>query len=377
MGQGVTVAGAGQEPAPGGPGDPGDVVLEVRHLSTSFDTDRGVINAVEDVSLSIAGGQMLALVGESGSGKSVLARSIMRLLPRGGAVSSGQIIVEGDDLSSLSERQMRDHWGPTISMIFQDPMTALNPVMRVGDQIVESLSRRRGTAKRSHRQTAIDALADVGVPDPAARIRQYPHQLSGGMRQRVMIAIALIRNPQVLVADEPTTALDVTIQAQIMDLLKREQQARRMSVLFITHDLGLAATYAENVMVMYAGQVVESGPAATVLRAPRSPYTAALRASMPHLENPPHSRLAAIAGRPPDLADLPVGCRFAARCVYAQERCLEEMPGLLLHDGSDDHAYRCFYPVGSAEGDQAIQINRSRGVSASGVTVSEDDGWGR
>jgi oligopeptide/dipeptide ABC transporter ATP-binding protein len=365
----MTAAGAAQEAHSLRGARQGETLLRVRDLTTTFHTARGVMRAVDNVSLSIRGGEMLALVGESGSGKSVLARSIMRLLPHHGAESSGEIMIGGEDLSKLSERQMRSHWGPSISMIFQDPMTALNPVMRVGDQIVESLKGRRFRGARTLRQTAVDSLIDVGVSEPKARVRQYPHQLSGGMRQRVMIAIALIRNPQVLVADEPTTALDVTIQAQIMGLLKREQQSRHMSVLFITHDLGLAASYAENVMVMYAGQVVESGPADIVLRAPRSPYTAALRNSMPLIKNPPHTRLEAIAGRPPDLASLPPGCRFAQRCVYAQERCLEEMPLLQSDAGNDNHKYRCFFPVGRPEGEAAMRTNIAKGASASGVPV--------
>lgn len=344
--------------------------LRVQNLTTSFHTSRGIVRAVDDVSLTIRGGEMLALVGESGSGKSVLARSIMRLLPRKGVESSGEISVASESLSNLSERQIRRHWGPNISMIFQDPMTALNPVMRVGDQIVESLRGVRKRDARGLRQTAIDALVDVGVSEPARRVQQYPHQLSGGMRQRVMIAIALIRDPQVLVADEPTTALDVTIQAQIMDLLKREQQSRKMSVLFITHDLGLAAMYAENVMVMYAGQVVESGPATRVLSSPRTPYTQALHNSMPLIDNAPHTRLEAIAGRPPDLASLPAGCRFAPRCLYAQERCLEEEPQLVADPERQDHMYRCFFPVGRPEGDAALAVNRSKGASSSGVEVA-------
>lgn len=346
-----------------------DEVLKVRDLTTSFDTSRGIVRAVDDVSLAIRGGEMMALVGESGSGKSVLARSIMRLLPRNSVESSGEIRVTGVDLSNLSERQMRRHWGPSISMIFQDPMTALNPVMRIGDQIIESLGTAKAGGSRKHREAAINALNAVGVSEPERRVRQYPHQLSGGMRQRVMIAMALIRDPQLLVADEPTTALDVTIQAQVMQLLKREQQSRQMSVLFITHDLGLAAAYAENVMVMYAGQVVESGPADAVLRSSRTPYASALRNSMPHVKNPPHTRLQAIAGRPPDLAALPQGCRFAPRCAYAQARCLQEEPQLVSDDGREDHKYRCFYPVGLPEGDAALHANRMRGASASGVPV--------
>ncbi|WP_200900832.1 ABC transporter ATP-binding protein [Pseudarthrobacter siccitolerans] len=354
----------------------GDEVLKVRNLTTSFHTSRGLVRAVDDVSLAIRGGEMLALVGESGSGKSVLARSIMRLLPRSGVESSGEILIKGEDLASLSEPQMRPHWGPTVSMIFQDPMTALNPVMRIGDQIVESLRGANTGGFRALRRAAVKALNDVGVSEPERRVQQYPHQLSGGMRQRVMIAIALIRDPQVLVADEPTTALDVTIQAQVMQLLKREQQSRQMSVLFITHDLGLAASYAENVMVMYAGQVVESGPADAVLRSSRTPYASALRNSMPLVKNPPHARLEAIAGRPPDLASLPTGCRFASRCAYSQERCLKEEPQLVSDNGREDHKYRCFFPVGLPEGDAALRANRAKGTSASGVPVGELKGSG-
>lgn len=373
----MTLDADSQDHASAGPKRLRDDTLKVRDLTTTFQTSRGLVTAVDGVSLSIRGGEMLALVGESGSGKSVLARSITRLLPRRGVEFSGQIWVNGQDLSSFTERQMRRHWGPSVSMIFQDPMTALNPVMTIGDQIVESLRGARRGGSRTLRREVVNALNDVGVSEPERRVRQYPHQLSGGMRQRVMIAMALIRDPQVLVADEPTTALDVTIQAQVMQLLKREQQSRQMSVLFITHDLGLAASYAENVMVMYAGQVVESGPVDAVLRSSRTPYASALRNSMPLVKNPPHTRLEAIAGRPPDLTSLPAGCRFAPRCTFAQERCLQEEPQLVSDKERADHVYRCFFPVGLPAGDAALRANRVKGKSASGVPVRALAGSGK
>ena len=344
--------------------------LEVRNLQTHFETPHGIARSVDGVSFTLPTSHVLAVVGESGSGKSVLSRTIMRLTPKVNTKSSGEVLLSGVDLMKLREKDMRSIWADRLSMVFQDPMTALNPVMPVGDQISELLLRHKLVPKAELKTAAIAALASVGIPDPVARAKQYPHELSGGMRQRVMIAIALAGNPELLIADEPTTALDVTIQAQIMTLLRQQQTQRRMSMILITHDLGIASAYADDLMVMYAGQVVERGPAAEVLRKPRSPYTEALRRSIPRLANPSHARLEVIPGRPPTMTDLPKGCRFAPRCRYAQDKCLTEVPGI-EKETQTEHEYRCFYPVGTAANRGALALNLERGRTAAGLPVSQ------
>ena len=255
-------------------------------------------------------------------------------------------------------------------MIFQDPMTALNPVMKIGPQITEVFKTHRPDMPARDRQAAaVRLLREVGISSPEARVAQYPHELSGGMRQRVTIAIALALDPKLLIADEPTTALDVTVQAQVMGLLREEQENRRMAVLFVTHDLGLAAMHADRVAVMYAGQIVETGPIRRVFASPRSPYTAGLRRSVPGLSAAPHTRLAAIPGRPPDLLALGRGCRFAPRCRSAQQRCLDEPVPLVSTAADPDHSYRCFFPEGTPAGDEALARNRARGSTATGLPV--------
>ena len=349
-------------------------LLDVRSLSVSFETPRGHVTAVDDVSLRLDSGAMVCIVGESGAGKSVLARSIMRLTPKFGVATTGQVFVGGVELSALSERQMRDHWGPTVSMVFQDPMTALNPVMKVGDQIEEGMRVHGSMSRQERRAETVRLLRTVGIPEPDTRRKQYPHQLSGGMRQRVMIAIAMAQNPMLLMADEPTTALDVTIQAQVMELLKREQERRKMGVVLVTHDLGVAQAYAHRIVVMYAGQIVETATTGQLFAATRSPYTLALRSSIPRLEDEPHQLLAAIPGRQPNLTDLPKGCRFAPRCRFAQETCLED-PVPLVEDAQDPgHYVRCRYPAGTPAGDAALERNLSRGVTATGLPVTRVDG---
>lgn len=348
--------------------------LRVTELSTAFHTEHGVVQAVDSVSLSVSRGELLAVVGESGSGKSVLSRSIMQLLPRRTVDRSGSVLLDGTELTSKTEREMRSLWGSAVSMIFQDPMTALNPVMRVGNQIDEILVNRTTMSKPQRREKCLQLMREVGIPEPAARLRQYPHQLSGGMRQRVMIAIALALDPKVLIADEPTTALDVTIQAQVMELLKREQVSRKMSIILITHDMGVAATYADRVVVMYAGQIVESGPTETVFVTPASPYTEALRASTPKLEDPPHTPLRTISGRPPLMTAVPAGCRFATRCVYAQDVCLEKMPPLITSPHDTRHEFRCHFPVGSPENQAALVKNQARGRTSTGLVISPSVG---
>ena len=320
-------------------------LLEVVDLVTHFVTERGLARAVDGVSLTVERGRTLGIVGESGSGKTVLARSIMGLLPRAGVRRGGKVLFEGQDLLGLSDRDLRDIWGAEIAMVFQDPMTSLNPVVRIGRQITESLRHHLQLGKAAARARAIDLLASVGIPEPARRFDQYPHELSGGMRQRVMIAIALACGPKLLLADEPTTALDVTVQSQILDLLQAQQRERSMAMILVTHDLGVVAGRTDEIAVMYAGKVVERAPTHTLFTEMRMPYTESLLASIPRIEQPSHTRLRAITGRPPDLVHPPTGCRFAARCPYAQPRCVEEEPPLMPAP-TPGHHYACWYPVG-------------------------------
>ncbi len=307
-------------------------LLEVRSLVTSFRTDEGTLRAVDGVSFDVPRGATLGVVGESGCGKSVTALSIMRLVPEpAGRVESGSIRFDGRELLSLGEREMRGLRGNEISMIFQEPMTSLNPVYRVGAQIVEALRLHQALSKREARQKAIEMLRLVGIPAPHLRVDSYPHELSGGMRQRVMIAMALSCEPRLLIADEPTTALDVTIQAQILELLHTLSKELGMSILLITHDLGVVAEFADAVVVMYAGKVVERAPTAALFDRPRHPYTQGLLASLPtfgsHEEG--RRRLPTIPGLVPDLRRLPPGCRFHDRCPVVEARCLESEPALV------------------------------------------------
>jgi peptide/nickel transport system ATP-binding protein len=349
-----------------GEGKP-ESLLVVEELSTSFRTPAGIVHAVDEVSFTLAQGRTLGIVGESGSGKTVLSRSVMGLLAKT-AIRTGRVIFDGVDLVGLDDRDMRRYWGTEIAMVFQDPMTALNPVVKVGRQITESLVYHLEVSKEEATRMAIDLLRSVGMPEPARRLKEYPHQLSGGMRQRVVIAIALACSPKLLIADEPTTALDVTVQAQILDLLARLQQERQMAMMFVTHDLGVVSGRTDDTAVMYAGRVVEKAPTRALFANMKMPYTEALMKSIPRLENPSHSRLLAITGRPPSLINLPKGCRFAPRCPYAQERCREEEPP--LRDAEDPgHQYRCWYPVGTPEGQAALERNLQAGQTAIGTTL--------
>ena len=326
-------------------------LLQVRGLTTHFETARGVLKAVDGVSFDLWPGRMLGVVGESGSGKSVLSRSILGLNPRNVlAGRGGEVIFEGRDLRKLSEKELREVRGEGISMIFQDPMTALNPVMKVGRQIAESLRVHRGMDKKAAREKAIDLLKQVGIPSPQRRVDEYPHQLSGGMRQRVMIAIALSCEPRLLIADEPTTALDVTVQAQILELLEKLKEERHMAIILITHDLGVVAGHADEIAVMYAGRIVEKGPARTLFTSTRMPYTQALLESIPRLEYDSHTRLRVIAGRPPDLVNAPPGCKFNPRCIRAGAKCRAEEPELTPAEDDLQHEFRCWYPVGGPTG---------------------------
>jgi peptide/nickel transport system ATP-binding protein len=344
-------------------------LLEVRNLRTHFQTASGLVKAVDGVSLTLDRGRTLGLVGESGSGKSVLSRSIMRLLPRTNVVTSGEVIYDGRDLVALTEPELRDVWGTDLSMVFQDPMTSLNPVMRIGTQITESLRTHLRMKKREARDVALALLTDVGIPSPAQRLDEYPHQLSGGMRQRVTIAIALACGPKVLFADEATTALDVTVQAQILDLLAGLQEQRHMGMVLVTHDLGVVAGRTDDIAVMYGGKIVEKAPTRTLFRSMRMPYTEALLRSIPKLEDPSHTRLRVIGGRPPDLVRPPPGCNFAPRCPYAQARCHAEEPPLV--EASPGHTYACWYPVGTEENRLALERNLAAGLPQAAVVVGE------
>ena len=315
-------------------------LLELDGVRTWFYTREGVVRAVDGVSFSIAPGETLAVVGESGCGKSVTAQSILRLLPSPPArVVEGSIRFEGQDLLALDDAAMRDIRGNRIAMIFQEPMTSLNPVLTVGYQIAESLVRHQAMGRADAEARAAEMLALVGIAEPARRVREYPHQLSGGMRQRVMIAMALACRPRLLIADEPTTALDVTVQAQILDLMRELRRAYGMAILFITHDLGVVAEIADRISVMYAGQVVESGSVRDVLQRPRHPYTKALMAALPRIDRR-GARLAAIPGIVPDLRNMPQGCRFHPRCPSAQAGlCDARAPA--LEPAGDGVAVRC------------------------------------
>lgn len=322
-----------------------DALLEVRDLRTYFRTPRGLLRAVSGVSFDLVAGETLGVVGESGSGKSVLVRSIMGLLPSNAWVPSRSAVrFAGRDLGRLGPVKSRHFWGNEIAMVFQDPMTSLNPVKKIGVQLAESMRFHLGLSKKAAHERSLELLHQVGIPEPTRRLEQYAHELSGGMRQRVSIAIALACEPRLLIADEPTTALDVTVQMQILELLAKLRDERHMAMILISHDLGIVAGMADRVAVMYAGRFVETAATAHLFERVRHPYTEALLESIPRLEFEPHMRLQAIAGRPPDLVELPPGCSFEPRCRYAQARCAETLPELAAID-STGHAFRCFYPV--------------------------------
>jgi len=322
-------------------------VLEVRDLTTQFDTQDGMVHAVTDVSFTLNKGEFLGVVGESGSGKSVTVMSLLRLIPMPpGEIVSGEAIFEEEDLLTLDMKDLRDIRGGRIGFIFQDPMTSLNPVLKIGFQITEALTIHRGTDPEAAELRAIELLDMVGIPDPEVRVKSYPHELSGGMRQRVMIAIALACNPKVLIADEPTTALDVTIQAQIIEIIKELRDRLGTAVIWITHDLGVVASLADRVVVMYGGQIVEEAPVAQVYGSPQHPYTMALLKSVPRLDQK-GANLEAIKGQPPRLASPPSSCEFAPRCGFAYSRCLEENP--TLRPISESHQVACWWDVDKGE----------------------------
>jgi len=318
-------------------------LLDIRGLQTFFFTDDGVLPSVDGVSYSINKGQTLGVVGESGSGKSVTSLSILRLIPDPpGRIVGGEILFEGRDITKFSEEEMRKLRGNEISMIFQEPMTSLNPVFTVGDQIVEAILLHQNVEYPEARTLAIDMLTRVGIPSPEQRIDEYPHQMSGGMKQRVMIAMALACKPKLLIADEPTTALDVTIQAQILELLNELKAEFGMSILFITHDLGVVAETCDHVAVMYAGKIVEYGDVETIFSRPAHPYTHGLFHSLPSFESDTahRERLYVIPGMVPRPQDFPTGCRFRTRCPFATEKCTEQPP---IREISPDHQVSCWY----------------------------------
>ncbi|MGH9101901.1 MAG: ABC transporter ATP-binding protein [Acidimicrobiales bacterium] len=316
-------------------------LLEVRDLQVRFRSDDRQVWAVNGLSYTISPGETLAVIGESGSGKTVSSRAMMGLLPETATVA-GSVRFEGVELLGLAERQIRRHRGNDLAMVFQDPARSLNPTMRIGSQVTEAVRSHLRLDRRRARARALELLALVRLPSPEQRFFEYPHQLSGGMRQRVMIAIALAGTPKVLIADEATTALDVTTQAQIMELLAEVQAQLGMAVIMISHDLGLAATFADQVLVMYAGRAVEQAPTAELFAHVRMPYTRALLDAIPRVERPSHFLLPVVEGQPPDLTAMPVGCPFAPRCPRAQARCLEECPPLEHHERH--HLWACWNP---------------------------------
>jgi oligopeptide transport system ATP-binding protein len=322
-------------------------LLEVCDLQTRFYTRAGVVRAVDGVSFELHPGETLGIVGESGCGKSVTALSLMRLVPPPGRIAGGQVLLHEQartrDLLTLSEREVRDIRGNVISMIFQDPMTSLNPVLTIGYQIAEPLIVHRGMSADAARRRTVELLEEVGIPAARDRLNNYPHQFSGGMRQRVMIAMAMACQPRLLIADEPTTALDVTIQAQILDLIMRLNEEFGTAVILITHDLGVVAELCRRVIVLYAGQIIENAPTEVLYSRPNHPYTSGLMRSVPRLGPDVKRRLVSIRGMPPDLVAPPPGCRFRPRCSRAQIKC-QEQPELVAVEDEPDHRVACFFP---------------------------------
>ena len=358
------------------------MLLSVKNLSTEFPVKKGIVRAVEDVSFDVDQGEILAIVGESGSGKSVTSLSIMGLLAEPGHVAGGSLEFEGKDLATLSEKQYRELRGNDMAMIFQEPMTSLNPVYRVGNQIVEAIRTHEKVSKAEAKDRAVDLLRKVGIPSPEARINDYPHQMSGGMRQRVMIAMALACNPKLLIADEPTTALDVTIQAQILDLLRRLRDDTGMAVLLITHDLGVVSETADRVVVMYCGQVVEEAEVRTLFDHPMHPYTLGLLKSIPRLEDDDSKRLYMIKGLVPNPLEMPPGCHFSDRCDSCMDICRTKVPELVDVDG---HKVRCFLyesadgevkseeAIARAEAEALADVEAAREVETAEALLAAED----
>ncbi len=336
-------------------------LLEVEDLHTSFALGHGSVRAVDGVTLSLERGKTIGIVGESGSGKTVLSRTIMGLQNASNVTVTGSVKYAGEELVGRSAKHMRRLWGAEMAMVFQDPMTSLNPVVKVGRQLTEHVRYHLDMGKDEAEQVAVALLESVRIPEPEARLDVYPHQMSGGMRQRVCIAMALACGPRLLFADEPTTALDVTVQHQILNLLAEQQRDRAMGMVLVTHDLGVVAGRTDEIAVMYAGRVVEKAPTKVLFGEVRHPYTEGLMKSIPRTTQTKHTRLNAIYGRPPDLVSPPPGCKFAPRCPYAQERCHQEEPAL-AEGGTPGHAFRCFYPVGTPENRAAFEANLEAGL---------------
>jgi oligopeptide/dipeptide ABC transporter ATP-binding protein len=320
-------------------------ILEIKNLSVNYEVDSGIIKAVENISFSIDKGETLAIVGESGCGKSTTAHALMRLISKPGIIANGSIELAGLDLTKLKEKEMSKIRGKEMAMIFQEPMTSLNPVYRVGEQIAETIRIHTGQKRSQALEQAIQIMDRVGISNPATRAKQYPHQMSGGMRQRAMIAMALACEPKVLIADEPTTALDVTIQAQILRLMRKLQKDFNTAILFITHDLGVVAEVADKVAVMYCGNIVEVGPVVDMYYSPKHPYTKGLIESVPDV-NKKMGRLSQIEGTVPDNSNMPEGCKFYPRCSHALNHCKDTIPNL---NELGDHKVACFNPINSSK----------------------------
>lgn len=341
--------------------------LSVRDLEVRFPTERGVVRAVNGVSFDLDKGQTLGIVGESGSGKSVTAKTLMNLLPRSAQID-GSVTFEGKDVRQLAEQGQQHFWGVEMTMVFQDPMTSLNPVKKCGEQIAETLRYHLGRDKKEAIAESIDLLGQVGIPEPSKRVHQYPHELSGGLRQRVVIAMALACQPKLLIADEPTTAVDVTVQRHLLNLLDRLREERGMSMILITHDLGVARGRCDDVAVMYGGRIVERSATETLFSDSRHPYTDALLRTIPRIDQPSHTRLEPIPGRPPEMIDPPEQCSYAPRCRFAQPDCLERVPepqGVLgLHE------FACLHPANTDRGREALAANVAAGETATGLPIA-------
>ena len=342
-------------------------LLDIRDLHTDIEIRSGVVHALSGVDLHVNPGETLGIVGESGSGKTMTALSLMGLLPQGGSVSSGQIILDGQDLTKLALKEKRKLRGTKVGMIFQDPLTSLNPTMKIGLQVCEPLRVHEKLSKKEALERAVEILKRVGMPRPEVVINNYPHQLSGGMRQRVMIAMALVCKPRILIADEPTTALDVTTQMQILDLIDELRDEYKMGVILITHDLGVVAGHTDRVAVMYAGRIVETAPTKTLFTEPKHRYTSSLMAALPERALAAGTKLFSIPGAPPSLTNLPVGCRFAARCLWATDECRAGYPDL---SGDETHTFSCFHPV--QEGDESPAVLQGKLDSNKTEGAAED-----
>ena len=343
-------------------------LLRVEDLKVGFRTEQGLVRAVDGVSFDLEAGQTLGVVGESGSGKTVTAKALMNLLPSYAHVE-GTVIFGDRDVFAMAANREKHFWGVEMTMVFQDPMTSLNPVKKVGEQIAESLRVHLKKSRREAFAEAGDLLEQVGIPEPGKRLTQYPHELSGGLRQRVVIAMALACGPRLLIADEPTTALDVTVQKHILDLLDDLRRDRGMAMILITHDLGVVKGRADEIMVMYAGHTMEEAPTATLFSEMRHPYTEALLETIPKIDTPSHTRLVPIPGRPPEVIEIPDGCPFAPRCRYSTARCLTDRPGLTSHGSG--HACACHAPVGTPSGSEARAANESAGTTAAGLDMAQ------